>query len=134
MASWGMIYGLGDYSTPHTHPLADISTVYYCKVPEGLLEEWEKSKPGAFHYIDPRPASRWDRNFATNSVESIPAKEGTGAIHPGWLEHYVTPHYLKVDRISISTNVFIDHGTFFKFFETLRTLDFFVKIRVAFAF
>ena len=114
MASWGMIYGPGDYSTPHTHPLADISSVYYCKVPDGLLKEWPDSMPGAFHYIDPRPASRWDINFATNSIESIPAKEGTGAIHPGWLEHYVTPHYLKDDRIAIATNVFIDHGTFFK--------------------
>ena len=114
MASWGMIYGPGDYSTLHTHPLADMATAYYCKVPEGLLEEWEKSKPGAVHFIDPRPASRWDRNFTINSVEPIPAKEGTGAIFPGWLEHYVTPHYLKEDRIAIATNVFIDHGTFFK--------------------
>jgi uncharacterized protein (TIGR02466 family) len=110
MVSWGMIYGPGDYSKPHVHPLADIATSYYCKVPKGLLKEGE----GTFHHIDPRPAAKWDTNFTDTSINSITPKEGTGAIFPGWLEHYVTPHFLEEDRICISTNVFIDHGTFFK--------------------
>lgn len=109
MVSWGMIYSAGDYSKTHTHPLADIATAYYCKVPKGLAGE-----DGAFHHIDPRPAGRWDTNFTDSSMNFVPAKESTGAIFPGWLEHYVTPHFLEEDRICIATNVFIDHGTFFK--------------------
>ena len=108
MVSWGMIYGSGDYAKLHTHALADISSAYYCKVPDGLLED------GALTHIDPRPSARWDINFTDNSVQSFSAKEGSGIIFPAWLEHYVTPHYSKSNRICISTNVFIDHGTFFK--------------------
>ena len=108
MASWGMIYGAGNHSKIHTHPGADIYSAYYCKVPDELLED------GALTYIDPRPSARWDRNFTKKSSRWIAAREGTGIIFPAWLEHYVTPHYSKNNRICISTNVFIDHGIFFK--------------------
>ena len=108
MVSWAMIYGAGHYSKPHSHPLADISSAYYCKVPIELSEE-----DGNFVHMDPRPNANWDLNFTHNSTQLIKVKEGMGIIFPGWLKHYVVPHNSKQDRICISTNVFIDHGTFF---------------------
>jgi uncharacterized protein (TIGR02466 family) len=111
LVSWGMIYGPGDYSKVHTHPKADISTTYYVKVPNNMLDDQTDSNtiPGSFYHLDPRPACRWDINFADNTEMPTTAKEGTGYIFPGWLEHYVTPHYVKGDRICISTNIFADH-------------------------
>ena len=103
MVAWGMIYGPGAYSKPHTHPLADISTAYYCKVPKDLNNE------GLFEYIDPRPNAKYDINFTHESVKRILPKEGHGIIFPGWLDHYVTPHSIKDERICITTNIFIDH-------------------------
>jgi len=107
LASWGMIYGSGNHTVSHTHAGADISSAYYCKVPKNLSKG-----EGEFVHSDPRPAARWDRNFQATSTE-VPCQEGTGIIFPGWLEHYVTPHTSNEDRICITTNVFIDHGTFF---------------------
>ena len=108
MGCWGMIYGKGHYSKPHTHPLADISTAYYIKVPK--LKKGE----GSFVITDPRPAANWDRNFQESTTWEYTVEEGMGIIFPGWLEHYVTPHNSDDDRICITTNIFIDHGTFFK--------------------
>ena len=106
MVSWGMIYGSGAHSRVHTHPGVDLSTSYYCKVPDGLTD-----KDGVFNFIDPRAAARWDRNFDFAPGMIVP-KEGTGAIFPSWLDHYVNPHYCDGDRICIATNVFIDKGTY----------------------
>ena len=109
IASWGMIYGQGHYAECHTHAGADVSSAYYCKVPKNLT-----TNEGNFIHVDPRSASRWDRNFQQNSTQEIPIQEGHGMIFPGWLQHYVSPHTSTEDRICITTNVFIDHGTFFK--------------------
>ena len=107
MSSWSMIYGTGSYSRYHVHPGADLSSVYYCKVPSDL-----KNGEGVLEYHDPRSAGSYDRNLMTE----ITAKpiEGSGSIFPGWLAHSTTPHSSKEDRICIATNIFIDHGTFFK--------------------
>ncbi len=107
MVAWAMIYEPNNYSKPHTHPLADISTAYYCKVPQNI-------KGGEFSIIDPRPAAKNDVRFADDSVVTITPEEGTGIIFPGWLDHYVEPHKSNELRICITTNIFIDHGTFFK--------------------
>ena len=107
MSSWAMIYGSGSYSRYHVHPGADVSSVYYCKVPSSL-----KNGEGIFEYHDPRPACLYDRNLSAE-IRTKP-KEGSGSIFPGWLAHSTTPHYSKEDRICIATNIFIDHGTFFK--------------------
>lgn len=108
MTSWGMIYGTDSYSRYHMHPGADLSSVYYCKVPKDM-----KIGEGVFEYHDPRPASLFDRNFMP-SAELIKPIEGSGVIFPGWLPHSTAPHTSKEDRICIATNIFIDHGTFFK--------------------
>jgi uncharacterized protein (TIGR02466 family) len=102
LASWGMIYGNGSYSKHHVHPKADLAIVYYVKVPDNMGRD-----NGLLEIVDPRPAARWDINH--NSIYNITPIEGTGVIFPAWLEHQVTPHYIDGDRISISTNVFIDY-------------------------
>ena len=104
--SWGMIYGKGAHSRVHTHALADMVLTYYCKVPKAMGEG-----EGLLTHLDPRPASRWDANSIVTENTILP-KVGSGIIFPGWLEHYVTPHYAGEDRICIAVNVFVDKGTF----------------------
>jgi len=117
MVGWGMIYGPGDYSKTHTHPSADIVLAYYTKVPSNMMTEYDRQNaignnnsitntmPGTLHTIDPRGAARWDMNYTDNSLQEFKAKEGTGIIFPGWLEHYVTPHYVEDDRVCIAVNL-----------------------------
>lgn len=107
MTSWAMIYGSGSCSKYHMHPGADLSSVYYCKVPKMYQDE------GVFEYHDPRPASLFDRNMMPSPMRYSPV-EGFGLIFPGWLPHSTTPHFGNEDRICIATNVHIDYGTFFK--------------------
>lgn len=109
MVSWGMIYGKGHYSATHNHAGADLSSAYYCKVPSNLND-----LEGSFVINDPRPAAKFDKNYTKFSSLPQTIKEGTGIIFPGWLEHHTIPHNSDEDRICITTNVFIDHGTFFK--------------------
>ena len=109
MVSWGMIYGKGHHSVMHNHAGADLSSAYYCKVPSNL-----NNLEGNFVMNDPRAAARYDKNYTNFSSFPIQPKEGTGIIFPGWLEHHTIPHNSDEDRICITTNVFIDHGTFFK--------------------
>ena len=109
MVSWGMIYGKNHHSVTHNHAGADLSSAYYCKVPSNL-----NGIEGNFVVGDPRPAAKYDRNYRKGSSLSILPKEGLGIIFPGWLEHHTIPHNSDEDRICITTNVFIDHGTFFK--------------------
>jgi hypothetical protein len=131
MVSWAMLYGAGDWSKAHTHPGADLSVTYYPQVPEELSslkvkenKDYEVSRPGAFTYLDPRPAARWDVNLLkdSNAKEIMPV-EGQGAITPGWLEHYVTPHHIEGGlRICIASNVFIDKGTWTKDYDSRKNL------------
>ena len=109
MVSWGMIYGKGHHSVTHNHAGADLSSAYYCKVPSNLND-----LEGNLVINDPRPAAKFDKSYAKFSSLSLKIKEGSGDIFPGWLEHHTTPHNSDEDRICITTNVFIDHGTFFK--------------------
>ena len=106
MVSWCMIYPAGARSEPHLHSGADYSSAYYCKVPK--LSNGE----GNFVGVDPRQVARWDNNFRGQCHMNVTAKEGQGIIFPGWLDHYVTPHKSDEDRICITTNIFIDQGTF----------------------
>ena len=108
MSAWGMIYEPGNsYSKPHGHAYTDLSSAYYCKVPNDMIG-------GDLSFMDPRPAAKMDMKFADESILNIKPVERQGLIFPGWLEHYVEPHKSSDYRICITTNFFIDHGTFFK--------------------
>lgn len=105
MSAWGMIYGPDSYSVPHGHTHTDLSSAYYCKVPNDMVG-------GNLSLMDPRPAAKMDVRFADDSILNIKPVEGHGIIFPGWLEHFVEPHKSSGYRICITTNFFIDHGLF----------------------
>lgn len=99
---WGMIYRDGDYSATHQHPLADLSGVYYLKVPE------LKKNEGEIVLLDPRPNGRFANFGGWDNEIVVPPVVGNGVLFPSWLEHYVRPHYDKnSERIAIAFNIFL---------------------------
>jgi uncharacterized protein (TIGR02466 family) len=120
--SWGNIYRKGTTSIVHTHPEANMAVTYYPKVLKELhhpkkvfiSNEGDLTQPlirdGYFVVNDPRPCARFDSAFSFNSSIGLPPIQGGGFIVPGWLEHFVVPHYTDELRISISTNVLVPKG------------------------
>tara|TARA_R110002033_G_scaffold41780_1_gene82604 strand:- start:741 stop:1427 length:687 start_codon:yes stop_codon:yes gene_type:complete len=122
--SWGNIYRKGTTSVVHTHPEANMAVTYYPRVPKDLQYPNNRTDAvvknltlplipdGSFVVNDPRPCARYDSAFAHNSSIGLPPIQGGGFIIPGWLEHFVVPHYTDDLRICISTNVVVPKGLF----------------------
>lgn len=96
---WGVVLGPGDISAPHVHPGSEISGVYYLHIPDNLLPG-----EGVIRLIDPRPAARYSKVFAGQSMNIIPTP-GQVLIFPSWIEHLVTAHTSGQARVSVSWNV-----------------------------
>lgn len=94
---WTMIIRQGDHSTLHCHPDADVSGVYYVRVP--YLDDRE----GNICFVDPRPSARSHRYYNTPAM-CVKPEQGKAYIFPSWLDHYVTPFYDKGTRISVAFN------------------------------
>ena len=98
LSCWAMIMREGDYSTVHCHPGADVSGVFYLKVPE--LSSYQ----GCISFIDPRPGAKTHRYYCGRNTSSIIPQQGQGFVFPPWLDHYVHPHRTKDTRISLAFN------------------------------
>lgn len=99
IACWAMIMRENAQSQVHCHPGADLSGVYYVKVPE--------ENPGSLCFLDPRPGAKNNRIFQKDTKMIFQPREGTGLVFPSWVDHYVEPHNTKETRISISFNFYI---------------------------
>jgi uncharacterized protein (TIGR02466 family) len=98
-ACWAMIMRGDAQSQVHCHPGADLSGVYYVKVPE--------ENPGNLCFLDPRPGAKNNRIFQKDTKMIFKPREGLGLVFPSWVDHYVEPHNTKGTRISISFNFYI---------------------------
>ena len=108
---WVNVQRKGEWNPPHIHA-GDFSCIVYAQVPEELKDEWK------------HPTQR-GRNPTAGMVEwqygqwaphnkhtfgPIAPEEGDIYIFPAWLIHYVYPFNADVDRISFSTNFFLNYG------------------------
>ena len=93
---WININRQGDFNQLHSHPISDISVVYYLS-----------SSKSAIVFQHPSYHSRWLYNQATgsNHFEKIMAKEGDMIVFPADLQHYVEPNQTEDPRISIAINL-----------------------------
>ena len=91
----------GAYNSPHDHPGAYWSGVYYVHVPEGPAPE------GAIEFLDPRTApvgngvvgsGQWPGYFRV-----IP-KAGEMLLFPSTTRHWVHPHTADEERVTIAFN------------------------------
>ena len=80
----------------HIHG-AEISGVFYVKVPEG--------DSGRLVLVDPRTRVNMSEKRLRSLNFPIDPKEGTFVLFPSWLEHYVEPNKSDGIRISMSFNL-----------------------------
>jgi len=108
---WVNVQKKGEWNPPHIHG-GDYSCIVYAQVPDELKEEWTYDNqrgrnPTAgmieWHY------GQW----APNNISKfgpIPPEEGDIYLFPAWLVHYVFPFNADVERISFSTNFFVEYA------------------------
>jgi uncharacterized protein (TIGR02466 family) len=103
MTGWSVILRQGDISTPHTHPGAHLSGVYYVT----MSEEARESQPGAgdLVLVDPRIRASVAPLQGQKSNAMFTPKSGVSILFPSWLEHFVLPFKGEGVRISIAYNV-----------------------------
>ncbi|MGE4130608.1 MAG: TIGR02466 family protein [Bdellovibrionales bacterium] len=99
---WANLMKKGCHHTMHTHPLSQISGVYYVSVPKGSSHfKIEDPRLGFMMASPPRlaGASRFEQNY----VQLAP-KDGEFLLFESWLRHEVPPHRATQPRFSVSFN------------------------------
>ena len=108
MTGWSVILRSGNISTPHTHPGAHLSGVYYVTT----NEEAQRSQRGAGNLalVDPRIRASVApiRNQKSNAM--FAPKSGLVIMFPSFLEHFVLPFQGDGLRISIAFNITLSPG------------------------
>jgi uncharacterized protein (TIGR02466 family) len=100
---WINVNRQGDYNTPHCHPGATWSGVYYIRAGSKAPD---RPMSGRIEFIDPRtrcevaPATGLPH---TSSIWIGPV-DGTLLIFPSYLDHYVHPYFGTGERITLAFN------------------------------
>ena len=99
VASWININGRGDHNSIHTHPLIDISLVWYLTNNHNTLR-----------VIDPLGGMKHKllRSLDYTDMDDtklIRATAGDMVAFPGFIPHLVEPHKEEAERVSIAMNL-----------------------------
>jgi tetratricopeptide (TPR) repeat protein len=101
---WAVVLRSSGYQTPHFHPTAVVSGVYYVKIPEAV----KAGRAGAARVIkfgpprDPRPGAH---AIDTPLTATIKPEEGLIVLFPSYFWHYTIPFESGEDRISVAFDV-----------------------------
>ncbi len=103
MTGWSVILRQGGVSTPHTHPGAHLSGVYYVSTHEksGVATD----QGGDLVLVDPRIRATVAPVKGQKSNAIFQPKPGITVMFPSFLEHYVLPFKGDGVRISIAYNI-----------------------------
>tara|TARA_B100000131_G_scaffold37180_1_gene33803 strand:- start:491 stop:1102 length:612 start_codon:yes stop_codon:yes gene_type:complete len=101
---WININKKGDFNFNHLHPGADLSGVFWIKVPSGTFQI---DSPHAYTYSNHCRFYQNSFRDSTNNHVSFPIepRDGTMLIFPSALYHAVEPNKSSEDRISASFNL-----------------------------
>ncbi len=111
--AWANVLGPGDYNSPHNHPNATWSGVYYvtgtpaASPTDSALSESALLLAGKIEFFDPRPAAGMFY-AADNMLQRrclFTPRPGCMLVFPSWLQHMVHPHRAAGERVSIAFNV-----------------------------
>ena len=108
---WVNVQRKGEWNPPHIHA-GDFSCIVYAQVPEELKEEWKHPTQRGRNPTGGMVEWQYGQ-WAPHNVHSfgpIPPEEGDIFLFPAWLIHYVYPFNADVERISFSTNFFLNYG------------------------
>lgn len=102
--AWANVSRHGHYHSPHNHPNALWSGVYYVT---GNEEVAGHPFSGKLELIDPRPGASLTYAELTDLYGRflLSPRAGQMIVFPGWLQHFVHPYFGTGERISIAFNV-----------------------------
>lgn len=100
---WAVIMRAGDFNSPHVHPDAHVSGVYYPDVPS-QDSATEPEDGGRLTFYDPRPGATMHPLKGHQTVQTFTPTAGSLVIFPSYLMHGVDPFRGPGERISIAFN------------------------------
>lgn len=96
--AWGTVLASGGRQTPHIHPTAWISGVYYAAVPKDLTD-----KGGAIQFgLPPERAGITNKLPEDFQLKTIKPEEGLLVLFPSYMYHQTLPFESSEARISIA--------------------------------
>lgn len=101
---WAVLMQAGDYNTPHVHPEAHISGVYYVEVPAIVGESREDRMGGCLTLYDPRPGAEMYQIRHRRTQHSVMPRSGDLVMFPSYHRHGVFPFRGVGERISVAYN------------------------------
>ncbi len=102
---WAVIMRSGDYNTPHVHPDAHVSGVYYVEVPDLSAADPDEAEPGgSLVFLDPRSVASMYHIKDRRHTESLVPAAGSLVIFPSYHAHAVFPYRGAGERISVAFN------------------------------
>ena len=100
LRAWGTLLESGGYQSPHMHPLAWLSAVYYVALPKDMGADGDNAGWLEFGAI---PDHYFSRNAPT--TKRVEPKEGRLIIFPSWIWHRTLPFTSPSKRISVAFDV-----------------------------
>lgn len=98
MSLWGTILGEQGHQSPHFHPAAWVSAVYYVKVPKEVTEAGD-GQEGWLEFGQAPPEFHVKKSFPTRRIQP---EEGLVVLFPSYLYHGTIPFSSDEARISIA--------------------------------
>ena len=100
---WAVLMSEGDYNTPHVHPEAHISGVYYVEMP-AAMEQSREQTGGSLTFYDPRPGAEMYQIRYRRMQHNLTPQSGDIVVFPSYHRHAVFPYRGPGERISIAFN------------------------------
>lgn len=100
---WAVIMQAGDFNSPHVHPDAHVSGVYYPEVP-AAVGTGGSDDGGRLTFYDPRPGATMHPLKGHQTVQTFTPSAGSLVIFPSYLMHGVDPFRGSGERISVAFN------------------------------
>lgn len=101
---WAVVLRSGGHQTPHFHPSAVVSGVYYVRVPE-IVKAGSAGEAGFIKFGHPRVAIAGAKAHESLLTTSVKPEEGMIVLFPSYFWHYTIPFESEEDRISIAFDV-----------------------------
>ncbi len=101
---WAVVLRSAGHQTPHFHPAAVVSGVYYVRVPE-IVKAGSAGEAGFIKFGHPRVGTAGAKAGETPLTASVRPEEGMIVLFPSYFWHYTVPFESQEDRISIAFDV-----------------------------
>lgn len=106
LRTWGTVLDRGGFQSPHQHPLAWLSGVYYVRLPEAVKSATDGAGRLEFGRYPERIQTRTEP-----VIFPVTPREGRLVIFPSWFYHSTRPFDADESRISIAFDVMPNAGS-----------------------